>query len=63
MTPRVLDAGYDHVYLHQIGPDQKGFKRFFENELSPSLGRLGLRQAVERRSSEQRDMAFTVRQS
>jgi G6PDH family F420-dependent oxidoreductase len=28
------DAGFDHVYLHQVGPDQKGFLRFFERELA-----------------------------
>ncbi|HUR16650.1 MAG TPA: TIGR03557 family F420-dependent LLM class oxidoreductase [Candidatus Limnocylindrales bacterium] len=27
------DAGYTHVYLHQIGPDQEGFFRFAEREL------------------------------
>jgi coenzyme F420-dependent glucose-6-phosphate dehydrogenase len=32
------DAGYDHVALHQIGPDQDGFFRFFEEELRPKLG-------------------------
>jgi G6PDH family F420-dependent oxidoreductase len=32
-----LDAGYDHVYLHQIGPDQEGFFRFAEHELLPAL--------------------------
>jgi coenzyme F420-dependent glucose-6-phosphate dehydrogenase len=32
-----FDAGYDHVYLHQIGPDQEGFLRFAERELLPSL--------------------------
>jgi coenzyme F420-dependent glucose-6-phosphate dehydrogenase len=32
------DAGYDHVYLHQIGADQEGFFRFFERELLPKLG-------------------------
>jgi coenzyme F420-dependent glucose-6-phosphate dehydrogenase len=26
-------AGYTHVYLHQIGPDQEGFFRFAESEL------------------------------
>lgn len=26
-------AGYDHLYIHQIGPDQAGFMRFFEREL------------------------------
>jgi G6PDH family F420-dependent oxidoreductase len=32
-------AGYDHVYFHQIGPDQEGFLRFWESELSTSLPR------------------------
>jgi G6PDH family F420-dependent oxidoreductase len=35
-----LDAGYDHVYFHQIGPDQEGFFRFWAEELRPSLARL-----------------------
>jgi G6PDH family F420-dependent oxidoreductase len=30
-----VDAGYDHVYVHQIGPDQEGFLRFAERELLP----------------------------
>jgi G6PDH family F420-dependent oxidoreductase len=36
---RFTDAGYDHVYLHQIGPDQAGFLRFWRTELAPALGR------------------------
>ena len=32
-----IDAGYDHVYLHQVGPDQAGFLRFAERELLPAL--------------------------
>jgi coenzyme F420-dependent glucose-6-phosphate dehydrogenase len=32
-----LAAGYDHVYLHQIGPDQEGFLQFFEGEVRPRL--------------------------
>jgi hypothetical protein len=32
-----IDAGYDHVYLHQIGPDQTGFLQFWTNELRPAL--------------------------
>ena len=28
-----VDAGYDHVYLHQIGPDQDGFFDFCKKEL------------------------------
>jgi coenzyme F420-dependent glucose-6-phosphate dehydrogenase len=33
-----LDAGFDHVYLHQVGPDQVGFIEFAERELLPRLG-------------------------
>jgi coenzyme F420-dependent glucose-6-phosphate dehydrogenase len=32
-----LSAGYDHLYFHQIGPDQDGFFRFWERELQPAL--------------------------
>ncbi len=32
-----VDAGFDHVYIHQIGPDQEGFFDFFERELAPKL--------------------------
>jgi G6PDH family F420-dependent oxidoreductase len=32
-----LDAGYTHVYFHQVGGDQDGFFRFFESELAPKL--------------------------
>jgi G6PDH family F420-dependent oxidoreductase len=30
-----IEAGYDHVYLHQIGPDQEGFFDFYEREVLP----------------------------
>jgi G6PDH family F420-dependent oxidoreductase len=32
-----IEAGYDHVYIHQVGPDQAGFIRFAEGELLPAL--------------------------
>ena len=32
-----VDAGYDHVYVHQIGPDQEGFFEFWRRELAPRL--------------------------
>ncbi|HVE45466.1 MAG TPA: TIGR03557 family F420-dependent LLM class oxidoreductase [Acidimicrobiales bacterium] len=32
-----VDAGYTHVYIHQVGPDQQGFFRFWESELRPAL--------------------------
>ncbi len=31
------DAGFSHVYIHQVGPDQEGFFRFAEEELLPKL--------------------------
>jgi G6PDH family F420-dependent oxidoreductase len=31
------DAGYDEVYVSQIGPDQDGFLRFYEREVLPEL--------------------------
>ena len=33
------DAGIDHIYFHQIGPDQEGFFRFFREQLAPRLER------------------------
>ncbi len=30
-----IDAGYTHVYLHQIGPDQEGFFDFYRREVLP----------------------------
>ena len=35
------DAGYDHVYIHQVGPDQEGFFRFAEQELVPRYATAG----------------------
>ena len=32
-----VGAGFDHVYVHQIGADQEGFFRFYENEVLPKL--------------------------
>ncbi|MEZ4732747.1 MAG: TIGR03557 family F420-dependent LLM class oxidoreductase [Caldilineaceae bacterium] len=35
MIQTYIDAGYDHVYIHQVGPDQEGFFRFYEREVLP----------------------------
>ena len=32
-----LEAGYDHIYFHQVGPDQAGFIDFAAKELMPRL--------------------------
>ena len=33
------DAGYDEIYITQIGPEQEGFLRFYEKEILPELQR------------------------
>ena len=35
-----VDAGYDHVYFHQVGPEQEKFLEFSEKELLPALAEL-----------------------
>lgn len=37
MIGRFSDAGFDHVYVHQIGPDQKGFMDFYGREVLPRV--------------------------
>jgi G6PDH family F420-dependent oxidoreductase len=32
-----VEAGYDEVYVEQIGPDQEGFFRFWSEEVQPKL--------------------------
>jgi hypothetical protein len=32
-----VDAGYTHVYAHQVGPDQEGFLRFYESHVLPKF--------------------------
>lgn len=34
------DAGFDHVYVHQVGPDQEGFIDFYEREVLGKAERL-----------------------
>lgn len=34
---KFADAGYDHVYVHQIGPDQKGFLDFYRAKVIAKL--------------------------
>lgn len=35
-----VEAGFDEVYIGQIGPDQEGFLRFWQDALRPALRRL-----------------------
>ncbi len=34
---KFISAGFDQVYVHQVGPDQAGFMRFYEREIIPNL--------------------------
>jgi len=34
---KYAEAGYDNVWVHQIGPDQEGFFDFYETEILPKL--------------------------
>jgi coenzyme F420-dependent glucose-6-phosphate dehydrogenase len=34
---KYVDLGYDQVYVHQVGPDQEGFFRFYEREILPKF--------------------------
>ncbi len=34
---KYVDAGYDEIFIAQVGDDQQGFLRFFEKELRPRL--------------------------
>jgi G6PDH family F420-dependent oxidoreductase len=34
---KYAQAGFDHIYIHQIGPDQKGFFKFYEEEIFPAI--------------------------
>jgi hypothetical protein len=37
------EAGYDHVCVHQVGPDQEGFLRFYEREVLPQVSKASRR--------------------
>ena len=32
-----VKAGYEHVYVHQVGPDQEGFFSFYERHVLPEF--------------------------
>jgi len=42
---RFVEAGFDHVYVHQVGPDQEGFLAFYEREVLPAARSLAPRPA------------------
>jgi hypothetical protein len=56
---KYVDAGFDHLSFHQVGPDQEGFFEFFTREIRPALqtGRSGRKTQATRRSGRGRKAA------
>lgn len=36
---KMSNAGFDHIYIHQIGPNQEGFFRFYQQEILPHFSK------------------------
>jgi G6PDH family F420-dependent oxidoreductase len=34
---KYIDTGFDHVYVHQVGPDQEGFFQFYAQKILPEF--------------------------
>jgi hypothetical protein len=34
---RSRTPGFDHVFVHQVGPEVDGFLRFYQREIMPAL--------------------------
>jgi coenzyme F420-dependent glucose-6-phosphate dehydrogenase len=49
-----VEAGYDHVCVHQVGKDQKGFFEFYEQEILPELKTIQPRRQASGRSRRRR---------
>jgi G6PDH family F420-dependent oxidoreductase len=39
---KYAEAGYDHVYIHQVGPDQEAFIDFYRREILPAYDLAGV---------------------
>lgn len=37
---KYVEAGFDYVWIHRVGPDQDGFFRFYEHEVLPTVREL-----------------------
>lgn len=37
---KYADAGFDHVYVHQVGPEQDGFMQFYRREILDHFARM-----------------------
>jgi G6PDH family F420-dependent oxidoreductase len=39
---KYAEAGFDHLYVHQVGPDQAGFHGFYREQVMPAMAELRL---------------------
>ncbi len=39
MINKFIEAGFDHIYVHQVGPDQEGCINFYKERVIPKLAR------------------------
>jgi G6PDH family F420-dependent oxidoreductase len=37
LIKKYVAAGFDHIYIHQVGPDQEGFLNFYQREILPQF--------------------------
>jgi coenzyme F420-dependent glucose-6-phosphate dehydrogenase len=51
---KYAEAGYDHICVHQVGRDQKGFFEFYEQEILPELKTMQSRRRGAGRASRRR---------
>ncbi len=36
LIDKYIEAGFEHIYIHQVGPDQESFFKFYQREILPS---------------------------
>jgi len=46
------DAGFDHVFVHQVGRDQKGFAEFYRSEIIPAIREMSTNGRARRDSAD-----------
>ena len=35
LIKKYVDAGFDRIYIHQVGPDQQDFINFYQRQILP----------------------------
>lgn len=50
---KYADAGFDHIYVHQIGPHQKLFFEFYKKEIFPKIDQIKLKVGLQPQTKEE----------